>query len=163
MAFLEIVNWVENRTYSSIVVDTAPSGHTLRLLAMPGLIRKWLLMLDALLAKLNMPITAAISVDVPLDDLMKRLTGRRTCKNCGQMFNVYSSAPKVENVCDKCGGPLFQRDDDNETTIKKRLDEYEAKTAPLAGYYKAQGKMKSVVGTGSIDDIFQKMIAAIGA
>lgn len=119
--------------------------------------------LDALLAKLSMPITAAISVDVPLDDLMKRLTGRRTCKACGQMYNVYSSAPKVEGVCDKCGGELFQRDDDNETTIKKRLDEYEAKTAPLAGYYSAQGKMKSVAGTGSIDDIFKKMCAAIGA
>lgn len=119
--------------------------------------------LDVLLAKLGMPITAAISVDVPLDDLMKRLTGRRTCKSCGQMYNIYSSAPKKEGVCDKCGGVLFQRDDDNETTIKKRLDEYEAKTAPLAGYYKGKGIMKSVPGTGSIDDIFKKMCAAIGA
>ncbi len=119
--------------------------------------------LDALLTKLGMPITAAISVDVPLDDLMKRLTGRRTCKSCGQMYNVYSTPPKKEGVCDKCGGELFQRGDDNETTIKKRLDEYENKTAPLAGYYKAQGKMKSVAGTGSIDDIFKKMCAAIGA
>ena len=89
-------------------------------------------------------LTAALSVDVPLEDLMKRLTGRRTCKACGQMFNVYFNAPKKEGVCDKCGGELFQRDDDKEETIKKRLDVYTAQTAPLIDYYGKKGIVKSV-------------------
>lgn len=117
--------------------------------------------LDELLAKINMPITAAVSVDVPFDDLMKRLTGRRTCKKCGQMYNIYFTPPKKEGVCDKCGGELYQRDDDKEATIKKRLEVYEAQTAPLAGYYKDKGLLKSIAGTGSIDDIFQKLLAAL--
>lgn len=117
--------------------------------------------LDELLSKIGMPITAAVSVDVPFEDLLKRLTGRRTCKNCGQMYNVYYSPPKKEGVCDKCGGELYQRDDDKETTIKKRLEVYEAQTAPLAGYYKGKGLLKSIAGTGSIDEIFKKLLAAL--
>ncbi len=80
--------------------------------------------LDKMLAALNMSLTAALSVDVPFEDLMKRLTGRRTCKACGQMYNMYFKAPAKEGVCDKCGGELFQRDDDKEATIKKRLEVY---------------------------------------
>ena len=118
--------------------------------------------LDKMLAGLNMPLTAALSVDVPMEDLMKRLTGRRTCKACGQMYNVYFSAPKKDGVCDKCGGELFQRDDDKEATIKKRLDVYTAQTAPLFDYYKNKGILKSVAGTGSIDDIFGKVCSALG-
>lgn len=118
--------------------------------------------LDKMLGGLNMPLTAALSVDVPMEDLMKRLTGRRTCKACGQMYNVYFSSPKKEGVCDKCGGELFQRDDDKEATIKKRLDVYTAQTAPLFDYYKNKGILKSVAGTGSIDDIFGKVCSALG-
>ena len=86
-----------------------------------------------------MSLTAALSVDVPFEDLMKRLTGRRTCKGCGQMYNVYFNAPAKEGVCDKCGGELFQRDDDKEATIKKRLEVYTAQTAPLIDYYGKKG------------------------
>ncbi len=118
--------------------------------------------LDAMLKSLGMPITAAVSIDVPFGDLMKRLTGRRTCKNCGQMYNVYFSSSKKEGACDKCGGPLYQRDDDKEETIKKRLTEYESKTAPLVDYYKGKKILKSIDGTGSIDDIFKKVISATG-
>lgn len=117
--------------------------------------------LDKMLASLNMPLTAAVSVDVPFDDLMKRLTGRRTCKSCGQMYNVYFSAPKKEGTCDKCGGELFQRDDDKEATIKKRLEVYTAQTEPLMGYYRNKGILKSVSGTGSIDEIFNKVCAIL--
>jgi adenylate kinase len=113
--------------------------------------------LDKLLNDLKMPLTSALSVDVPKDDLMKRLTGRRTCKSCQQMYNVYYSAPKKEGVCDKCGGELFQRGDDKEETIKKRLDVYDAQTAPLIDYYNKKGIQKSVAGTGSIDEIFKKV------
>ncbi len=118
--------------------------------------------LDNMLSALNMSLTAALSVDVPFDDLMKRLTGRRTCKACGQMYNVYFNAPKKEGICDKCGGELFQRDDDKEETIKKRLEVYNAQTAPLIDYYGKKGILKSVAGTGSIDDIFKKVCGALG-
>lgn len=118
--------------------------------------------LDNMLNSLNMPLTAALSVDVPFDELMKRLTGRRTCKACGQMYNIYFNPPKKEGVCDKCGGELFQRDDDKEETIKKRLEVYSAQTAPLIDYYSKKGILKSVVGTGSIEDIFKKVCDALG-
>lgn len=118
--------------------------------------------LDKMLESLNMPIDAALSVDVPFDDLMKRLTGRRTCKACGQMYNVYFNAPKTEGKCDKCAGELFQRDDDKEATIKKRLEVYNAQTAPLIEYYGKKGLVKSVQGAGSIDDIFGKVCDALG-
>src|ERR1700690_2092740 len=118
--------------------------------------------LDAMLAKLNMPLTAALSVDVPFEDLIKRLTGRRTCKSCGQMYNIYFSPSKVEGTCDKCGAALFQRDDDKEETIKKRLEVYNASTAPLIDYYKGKGILKSVQGTGNIDSIFGEVCAQLG-
>ena len=118
--------------------------------------------LDKMLAALNMSLDAALSVDVPFEDLMKRLTGRRTCKACGQMYNIYSSASKKEGVCDKCGGALFQRDDDKEETIKKRLEVYTASTAPLIDYYNKKGIVKSVAGTGSIDDIFKQVCSKLG-
>src|SRR3990172_629623 len=82
--------------------------------------------LDRILGALGMSMDAALSVDVPFDDLMKRLTGRRTCKACGQMYNVYFNPPKGEGKCDKCGGTLFQRDADREGAIKKRLGGYNA-------------------------------------
>lgn len=118
--------------------------------------------LDKMLGDLNMSLSAALSVDVPLEDLMKRLTGRRTCKACGQMYNVYFGPSKKEGICDKCNGELFQRDDDKEETIKKRLDVYSAQTAPLIDYYGKKGILKSVSGTGSIEDIFKKVCEALG-
>lgn len=118
--------------------------------------------LDNMLSSLGMSLTAALSVDVPFEDLMKRLTGRRTCKACGQMYNVYFNAPKKEGVCDKCNGDLFQRDDDKEETIKKRLEVYNAQTAPLIDYYGKKGILKSVAGTGSIDEIFKRVCDALG-
>jgi adenylate kinase len=117
--------------------------------------------LDRLLTNMGMPLDSALSVDVPKDDLMKRLTGRRTCKSCQQMYNVYYSPPKKDGVCDKCGGELFQRGDDKEETIKKRLDVYDAQTAPLMDYYKKKGIVKSVMGVGSIDEIFNKVCAVL--
>jgi len=119
--------------------------------------------LDKLLAGINMPLTVALTVDVEKGELMKRLTGRRTCKSCQQMYNIYFSAPKKEGVCDKCNGALFQRDDDKEATIKKRLDVYDTQTAPLIDYYNKKGIMKTVMGVGSINDIFTKVVAALGA
>ncbi len=117
--------------------------------------------LDKMLNAMRLPIDSALSVDVPKNDLMKRLTGRRTCKNCQQMYNVYYSPPKKDALCDKCGGELFQRGDDKEDTIKKRLDVYDAQTAPLIDYYKKKGILKSVMGVGNIDEIFNKVCALL--
>jgi adenylate kinase len=78
------------------------------------------------------------------------------------MYNIYFSPPKKEGVCDKCGGALFQRDDDKEETIKKRLDVYQKQTAPLIDYYSKKNIMKTVMGVGSIDEIFKKVAAVLG-
>ncbi len=118
--------------------------------------------LDQMLASLSMELDAALSVDVPLEDLMKRLTGRRTCRDCGQMYNVYFSAPAEEGKCDKCGGELYQRDDDQEATISKRLEVYNEQTAPLIDYYASKGILKSVSGTGDIEEIFANVCATLG-
>jgi adenylate kinase len=117
--------------------------------------------LDKMLSALGAPLTVAVSIDVDNNDLMRRMAGRKTCKVCGQLYNVYFLPPKKEGVCDKCGGALFQRDDDKEDTIKKRLHVYEAQTAPLIDYYKNKGILKSIEGTGSIEDIFKKVCAAL--
>jgi len=117
--------------------------------------------LDGVLKDMNASLDVALSVDVDKDDLMKRLTGRRTCKACGQMYNVHFTPPAKEGVCDKCGKELYQRDDDKEETIKKRLDVYDAQTAPLIDYYSKKGILKSVKGEGSIDDIFNKIVSIL--
>jgi adenylate kinase len=78
------------------------------------------------------------------------------------MYNIHFSAPKKDGVCDKCGGALFQRDDDKEATIKKRLDVYTQQTAPLIDYYSKKNIMKTVMGVGSINDIFNKVTAVLG-
>jgi adenylate kinase len=111
--------------------------------------------LDALLARLGQPLQLALLIDVEMEILIKRLTGRRTCASCGQIYNVYFSPSKVAGKCDKCGGVLQHRSDDNEATIRNRLQIYEAQTAPLVSYYKAQGKLRTVRGVGNINDIFR--------
>ncbi len=119
--------------------------------------------LDNVLAGMNAPLDTALSVDVDMGDLMKRLTGRRTCKSCQQMYNLHFSPPQKDGVCDKCSGELYQRDDDQEATIKNRLEVYEKSTAPLIDYYGKKNILKSVEGTGSIDDIFNKICSVLGS
>ena len=110
--------------------------------------------LDGMLAKLGMPIDTALLIDVDFDILLQRLTGRRTCESCGQMYNIYTSPPRLEDRCDKCGGNLRHRADDNEETIGNRLRVYEAQTAPLIEYFRRQGKLHTINGIGEIDEIF---------
>lgn len=113
--------------------------------------------LDQMLAELGQPLDRAILLDVKFENLIKRLTGRRTCKSCGHLYNVYFSPPRKDGVCDKDGGELVQRGDDNEETITKRLKVYQDQTAPLMDYYKKQSKFASVDGEGSMDEIFQRI------
>jgi adenylate kinase len=115
--------------------------------------------LDAMLARLSQPLQLALLVDVDTEVLMKRITGRRTCSNasCGAIYNIYFSAPKSPGKCDKCGSSLAHRSDDNENTVRSRLQVYEQQTAPLVTYYKAQGKLRTVRGTGSVNEIFKNV------
>ena len=110
--------------------------------------------LDAMLMSLGKPLQLGLLIDVDIDVLLQRLTGRRTCESCGQMYNIYSSPPKMDGQCDKCGGTLHHRSDDNEETIGNRLRVYENQTAPLIAYYRNQGKLRTVQGVGEISDIF---------
>jgi adenylate kinase len=113
--------------------------------------------LDAMLARLGQPLQLALLVDVDTDVLLKRLTGRRTCGSCGAIYNIYFSAPKTANKCDKCGSALTHRSDDNEQTVANRLKVYQQQTAPLVNYYKAQGKLRTVRGVGAVSAIFKNV------
>ncbi|MCR4301042.1 MAG: adenylate kinase [Sulfuricaulis sp.] len=117
--------------------------------------------LDAMLARLGQPLQLALLVDVGADVLMKRLTGRRNCGSCGAIYNIHFSAPKTSNKCDKCGSSLTHRSDDNEHTVSNRLKVYQEQTAPLANYYKAQGKLRTVRGVGTVSIIFKTMTEII--
>lgn len=121
--------------------------------------------LDSMLARLGQPLQLALLVDVDREVLMKRLTGRRTCSNaaCGAIYNIYFSPPKTANKCDKCGSSLSHRSDDNEATVRNRLNVYEQQTAPLVSYYKAQNKLRSVKGVGAVGEIFKNMCDIIEA
>ena len=100
----------------------------------------------------------AIEVDVPRDELMKRLTGRRSCPVCGEIYNVYSKPPKQDNVCDMHPDTqLTHRADDNEESVSARLATYDEQTKPLIEYYERSGRLKKVDGTGEVDDIYSKL------
>jgi len=113
--------------------------------------------LDPLLKELDQPLTAALLIDVDKASLMQRLTGRRTCKGCGQVYNVYTHPPLEEGRCDECQGELLQRSDDREDTIANRLQVYEAQTEPLIAYYSGQGNLCKTVGDGEVEEIFARI------
>lgn len=117
--------------------------------------------LENMLKELNMPIDKVLALDVPDEVLLERLTGRRTCKSCGQMYHVKFDPPKSGNNCDKCGGELFQRDDDKEETIKNRLSVYHAQTAPLLDFYGKKGMVVKIDGTKTPDEIFNSLISVL--
>jgi adenylate kinase len=104
----------------------------------------------------------AIEVDVPRDDLMKRLTGRRSCPVCGEIYNIYSKPPKTEGVCDDHpDANLVHRADDSEEKVKVRLETYDEQTKPLLEYYQKSGRLKKVDGTGDIEQIYRSLEGAI--
>jgi adenylate kinase len=117
--------------------------------------------LDKMLSVIGAPVNLAVNIDVDKDELVKRMTGRRICTSCGQVYNLHFLPPKREGVCDKCGGGFFQRDDDREKTIKKRLDVYESQKTTLIDYYRKKGILRSIRGGGSLDDISRKIREAV--
>lgn len=112
--------------------------------------------LDKILASQSKKLNHVILVDVPDEELVKRLTGRRTCRNseCGKMYHVMFNPSKKEGICDACGSELYQRADDSEATIRERLAVYNNQTAPLIQYYDKKGLLRKVEGVGPIDQIF---------
>jgi adenylate kinase len=109
--------------------------------------------LDDILSQDNDKLDLALCIKVDYSLLTKRITGRRMCK-CGATYHVEFAPPKVDGICDKCGKELYQRDDDKEATVVKRLNEYDKKTQPLVDYYEKQGILKEVDGSRAIDVVF---------
>jgi len=109
--------------------------------------------LERLLGDLGQPLSRVIFFDVPEAELLRRLTGRRVCRECGATFHVTSAPPRKSGVCDKCGGQLYQRADDSEATVRRRLEVYARQTQPLLDYYRARPLLATVRGEGDIEAI----------
>ncbi len=118
--------------------------------------------LDGMLGQLGQKIDHVVCIEVPNDELVERLTGRRTCRECGAGYHVKFDPPKKDGTCDKCGGELYQRDDDNVQTVTSRLKVYSDQTEPLINYYDNQSKLRRIDGVGDIDDIFGRIVAVLG-
>ncbi len=117
--------------------------------------------LDRTLAEHKKAIDRVISIDVVSEELLKRLGGRWTCRQCQAVYHEIASPPKVSGKCDKCGGELYQRADDNEQTIRERLKVYFTQTAPLLDYYRATGKLVNVDGHAGIEDVTRQIIKSV--
>lgn len=117
--------------------------------------------LKKILGDLKMSLDCAVFVDVPESLLLERLTGRRTCMECGAAYHIVMNKPKQADICDKCGSKLVHRKDDFEDVIKTRLNEYNTGTAPLKEYYRDGGSLKVIDGSGTVDEIFNRIVKAI--
>lgn len=119
--------------------------------------------LDAALTKIGQNMDYAIDVDVPDENIVNRMSGRRACLNCGATYHIVSIPTKTEGICDRCGSPVVLRDDDQPETVKKRLDVYHAQTQPLIDYYQKQGILKTVDGTQPMEEVFGAIVEILGA
>lgn len=109
----------------------------------------------------DLAVDIILAMDVPTDVLTRRITGRRTCKDCGEIYNIYSKPTKVEGVCDRCGGELTQRKDDNEESLKVRLDEYSNNTEPVIDYYEKKNMVSHINADASMDEIWSSVKEAL--
>lgn len=116
--------------------------------------------LDELLDQLGQPLDSAILMDVSFDVLMKRLTGRRTCSRTGKLLNIYFSPREELDAVVAAGGELIQREDDNEETIRRRLEVYRSQTEPVIEFYAKRGKLRTIAAEGEIDEVYQRVQAA---
>lgn len=117
--------------------------------------------LSETLQSMDQNIDSVIEIEVDIEELIERLTGRATCKGCGTMFNKKTLPPNQEGICDECGEELYKRKDDNRETILKRMKVYEQETAPVKGFYEGKGNLKTIMGQGSVDDIFSRICALV--
>ena len=118
--------------------------------------------LTAALEKINEKMDYAIDVDVPDENIVNRMSGRRACLNCGATYHIVSIPTKVEGICDRCGQPVVLRDDDKPETVQKRLTVYHEQTQPLIDYYKKQSILKTVDGTQPMEKVFADIVAILG-
>lgn len=118
--------------------------------------------LDEALARQGKAVDKAVHIGVSEEALLKRLGGRRVCRQCQAPCHVSDSPPRVEGRCDKCGGELYQRPDDSEESIKKRLEVYSDETTPLIDYYRRAGKLLEVAGEGGVEAVGKRIVAALG-
>lgn len=114
--------------------------------------------LDKMLAEMGKKIDAVINVNVPEEEVVKRIVNRRTCKNCGAIYHLIYNPPKKPGICDKCGGELYQRDDDKEETVRERYRVYKKNTEPLIDYYKKKGILYDVDGTKDIEGVKKEVL-----
>ena len=119
--------------------------------------------LRAILGEKRTPLDAALELSVDNNEIIKRLAGRRTCKECQKAFHVDYEPSKVEGVCDACGGALYQRDDDREDVIARRLEVYSEQTAPIIDFYRREGLLVTIPAMGPVDEITQRAIKALSA
>ena len=119
--------------------------------------------LTAALKERGEKIDYAVNVDVPDDNIINRMSGRRACVGCGATYHVVYNAPKSEDICDTCGEKLILRDDDKPETVKNRLLVYHDQTQPLIDYYKKEGVLVEVDGTQNLEKVFQDIVAVLGA
>lgn len=117
--------------------------------------------LDGILAELGIKLDGVVNISVPDSELVGRVTGRRMCKSCGAAYHVTFNPSKVEAVCDRCGGMLYQRDDDKEETVKNRLKAYHAQTEPLIEYYKKKGLYIEINGLQAINKVYADIKASL--
>ena len=117
--------------------------------------------LKELMAAEDLPLTAVVDYELPLSEIVSRLSGRRTCKNCKAVFHVSQQPPKTEGICDHCGGALFQREDDRPESVTVRMEAYTRRTAPLIEFYKNLGLLLPVPAVGSPEEICARTIAAL--
>lgn len=117
--------------------------------------------LEKILDELGKKISCVLNINVPAEYLIERAVGRRICKKCGATYHVKFNPPKVNDICDVCGGELYQRADDNELTMKNRLSAYEASTRPLIDYYKKAGVYKEVDGRQPIDKVTDDLVSVL--
>jgi adenylate kinase len=117
--------------------------------------------LDKLLADYGSGVDLVLELVVDDDEVIRRLSGRRTCRGCGKIWHVEFDAPTREGICDRCGGELFQRDDDKAETVAERLRVYARDTAPLVDYYGAQSKLVGIDATGPVEDVTVRAIDAL--
>ncbi|MXM62284.1 adenylate kinase [Streptomyces sp. HUCO-GS316] len=118
--------------------------------------------LDEMLKSEGMKLDAVLDLEVPEEEVVKRIAGRRICRNdSSHVFHVSYKAPKKEGVCDVCGGELYQRDDDSEETVRKRLEVYHTQTEPIIDYYKAQGLVVTISALGKVEDVTARSMEAL--
>ena len=117
--------------------------------------------LAKILSDLNINLDGVVNIEVPEEVLLERLTGRRVCKQCAATFHTVFNPPKVQGICDKCGGELFQRSDDTIETAQNRLKVYNEQTEPLIAYYSRQGLLKRIEGDGEINQVFRNIVKVL--